>query len=89
MLRFDDENPKIAHHLTSNLIQTNHRRILKNPQNGFFKSVLSLVQRWHLDENSEAEVQAVVEQQYFLSVPVPVQHMAIFNHSVAEPDRNI
>ena len=83
MLRFDDENPKIAHHLTSNLIQTNHRRILKNP---FFKSVLSLVQKWHLDE---AEVRAVVEQKYFLEVPVPVQHMAIFNHSVAEPDRNI
>ena len=31
----------------------------------------------------------MVEQQYLPKVPAPIQHMAIFNHSVAEPDRNV
>ena len=41
---------------------------------------------WRTDEtnNYEAEVRAVVEQQYLPKVPVPIQHMAIFYHSVAE-----
>ena len=34
---------------------------------------------------------AVVKQQYLPKDPVPLQHwhMAIFNHSVAEPDRDV
>ena len=46
---------------------------------------------WCTDEAYEAEVLAVVEEQYLPNVPVPVQHMAIFYHSVArpEPDRDI
>ena len=39
---------------------------------------------WSTDEAYEAEVWAVVEQQYLPKVPVPVQHMAIFNDSVAK-----
>ena len=38
---------------------------------------------WRTDETYEAEVRAVVEQQYLPKVPAPIQHMAIF--SVAEP----
>ena len=37
------ENLNVAHHLRSSLIQTNHRMILKNPQNGFFKGIFSSV----------------------------------------------
>ena len=37
------ENLNAAHHLTSSLIQTNHQKILKNPQNGFFKGIFSSV----------------------------------------------
>ena len=33
---------------------------------------------WRTDEAYEAEVRAVVEQQYLPKVPVPIQHMAIF-----------
>ena len=44
---------------------------------------------WRTDETYEAEVRAVVEQQYLPKVPVPIQHMAIFYHSVAEPDRDV
>ena len=36
------ENLNAAHHLTSSLIWTNHRKILKNPQNGFFKGIFSM-----------------------------------------------
>ena len=38
------------------------------------------------------EVQAVDEQQYLPKVPVravPIQHMASFYHSVAEPARDV
>ena len=38
------ENLSAEHHLTGSLIRTNHWKILKNPQNGFFKSIFSLVQ---------------------------------------------
>ena len=38
------ENLNAEHHLTGSLIRTNHWKILKNPQNGFFKSIFSLVQ---------------------------------------------
>ena len=38
-----NENLNAEHHLTSSLIQTNHLRILKNPQNGFFKGIFSSV----------------------------------------------
>ena len=31
----------------------------------------------------------MVELQYLPKVPVPVQHMAILYHSVAEPDRDV
>ena len=41
------------------------------------------------DETYEAEVWAVVGLQYLPKVPVPVQHMAILYHSVAEPDRDV
>ena len=34
------------------------------------------------------EVQAVVELQYLQKLPVPIKHMAIFYHAVAEPDRD-
>ena len=44
---------------------------------------------WRTDETYEAEVRAVVEQQYLPKVPVPVQHMAIFYDSVAKPDRDV
>ena len=46
---------------------------------------------WRTDEAYEAEVRAVVEQQYLPNVPVPVQHMAIFSSydSVAKPDRDV
>ena len=44
---------------------------------------------WRTDEAYEAEVRAVVEQQYLPKVPVPVQQMAIFYHSVAKPDRDV
>ena len=44
---------------------------------------------WRTNETYEAEVRAVVEQQYLPKVPVPIQHMAIFYHSVAEPDRDV
>ena len=48
-----------------------------------------MVLHWRTDETHEAKVRAVVEQQYLSKVPVPIQHMAIFNHSMAEvePDR--
>ena len=36
-------NLNVVHHLTSSLIRTNHWKILKNPQNGFFKSIFSSV----------------------------------------------
>ena len=35
------ENLNAAHHPKSSLIQANHQRILKNPQNGFLKGSLS------------------------------------------------
>ena len=44
---------------------------------------------WRTDEAYEAEVRAVVEQQYLPKVPVPVQHMAIFYDSTAKPDRDV
>ena len=44
---------------------------------------------WRTDETYEAEVRAVVEQQYLPKVPVPIQHMAIFYQSVAEPVRDV
>ena len=44
---------------------------------------------WRTDETYEAEVRAVAEQQYLPKVPVPIQHMANFYHSVAEPDRDV
>ena len=44
---------------------------------------------WRTDETYEAEVLAVVEQQYLPKVPVPIQHMAIFYDSVAKPDRDV
>ena len=79
-------------HLMSSLIWTNHQKILKNPlptewifQGYFFFGF----EGWCTDETYVAEVQAVVEQHYLPKVPVPVQHMAIFYHSVAEPDRNV
>ena len=31
----------------------------------------------------------MVERQYLPKLPVPVQHMEIFYHSVAEPDRDV
>ena len=31
----------------------------------------------------------MVEQQYLPKVPVPIQHMAIFYHSVAKPNRDV
>ena len=33
---------------------------------------------WLTDETYEAEVRAVVEQQYIPKAPVPIQHMTIF-----------
>ena len=45
--------------------------------------------QWRTDESYEAEVGAVVEQQYLTKVPVSVQHMAIFYDSVAKPDRDV
>ena len=44
---------------------------------------------WRTDDADEAEVRAVVEQQYLPKVPVPVQHMAIFYDSTAKPDRDV
>ena len=44
---------------------------------------------WHTDKNYEVEVRAVVEQQYLPKVPVQIQHMAVFYHSVAEPYRDV
>ena len=44
---------------------------------------------WRTDETYEAEVRALVEQQYLPKVPVSVQHMAIFYDSVAKPDRDV
>ena len=38
------ENLSAEHHLTGSLIRTNHWKILKNPQNGFFKGIFSSVQ---------------------------------------------
>ena len=47
-------------------------------------------QGWSTEETFEAEAWAVVEQQYLpKKVPVPVQHMAIFYHSVADTDRDV
>ena len=41
-----NENLNTArHHPTSSLIRTNHWKILKNPQNGFFKGIFSSVPR--------------------------------------------
>ena len=37
------ENLNAAHHLTSSLNWTNHRKIMKNAQNGFFKDIFSSV----------------------------------------------
>ena len=67
-------------------------KIFKNLQNGSFKGIFSLVQTdgaHCTDETYEAEVRAVVEQQYLSKVPVPIQHMASFYHSVVEPDRDV
>ena len=44
---------------------------------------------WHTDETDQAQVWAVVEQQYLPKVPVLVQYMATFYHAVAEPDKNV
>ena len=38
-------------------------------------------------EEAVAAVQAEVTEQYLSKVSIPVHHMAIFNHSAAEPDR--
>ena len=43
----------------------------------------------HTEETYQAKVLSLVEQQYLPKVPVLVQHMAIFYHSVAEPDREV
>ena len=89
------ENLNAAHHLTNSLIWTNLQMILKNPQNGFstkwiFQGYLFFCSDgWSTDETYETEVRAVVEQQYLPEVPVPIQHMAIFYHSVSEPDRDV
>ena len=47
-----------------------------------------MAQRWNFKAYEE-EVRAVVERQYLPKLPVPVQHMEIFYHSVAEPDRDV
>ena len=49
---------------------------------------------WRTDEAYEAEVRAVVEQQYLPKVPIPIQDSfcpdpAIFYHSVTEPGRSV
>ena len=49
----------------SSLIWTNHQRILKNLQIGFFKRIFLLFNGsdgWCKDETYEADVRAVVEQ---------------------------
>ena len=82
------ENLNAAHHLTGSLIPANHRKILKNPQLWIFQGYLFFgSDGWRTDETYEVVVRAVVEQQYLPKVPGPIQHMAIFYHSVAVPDR--
>ena len=89
------DNLNAARHPTNSLIWMYHRRILKNAQNGFFKGILLsflLFQRMAHRSNLWSKVLAVVEQQYIPKVPNPVQHMAIFYHSVAflpEPNRDV
>ena len=46
---------------------------------------------WRTNETYEAEVRTMVEQQYLQKVPTlaAIQHVAIFYHSVAKPDRDV
>ena len=57
-----------------------HRMNFSRVSDSIFSMVLNLTSDWWLtDETYEAEVRAVVEQQYLPEVPVSVQHMAILN----------
>ena len=52
-------------------------KILKTPQHEFFKGIFpSVPTDGSQMKTYEAEVRAVVEQQYLPKVPVPIQHMA-------------
>ena len=86
------KNPNAVHHLTSSMIRKNHRGNWGESWKStewiyqgylFFSSV-----GWRTYETYDTEVRAVVEQQYLPNVLVPVEHMANFHRSVAEPGRN-
>ena len=63
---------------------------LENSTEGIFQGyVIFSSDRLHTDKTHEAELRAVVEQQYLPKFSVPIQHMAIFYHSVAKPDRDV
>ena len=76
------ENFDTAHHLMSSLFWKNNLKILKNP-------LLFCPDGWLTDKTYGAEVQAVVEKQYLPKVSVQIQHIAMFYHSVAKPDRDV
>ena len=82
--------PNVAHHLTSSLILTNHKKIFKNLQNGTFKVIFSAV----LTDGAQMKLMKQKFWQWwnsniylFSKVAVPIQHMAIFCHLVAKPYR--
>ena len=79
------ENLNAVHHLTSSLILTTHLKILKNPQNGFFKGVFSLVPT----DGAQVKLMKQSFRQWWNSNIYLKFLMAIFYHSVAEPDREV
>ena len=82
------ENLNAEHHLMSSLIRMNHWKILSTVRS-FQRYLFFGSDGWRTDETYEAEVLAVVEQQYLPTILVPIQHMAFFYRSVAEPDRDV
>ena len=82
-----NEIPFAAHHLIAILIQTIHKMILKNLQNGSSKGISTLLLV------ADADL-AAMEEQFLTSliliiptVPVPVHHMEMLYDSAAEPHR--
>ena len=63
--------------------------IMEHPQNESSKGISTLLLPTGPQGNYDDAVWAVVEEQYLLTVPVPVHSMESFYNSAAEPDREL
>ena len=86
------QNLKAVHDPMSShcLIWMNNQRILNNPQNGFFKGIFFFFltdgeQMKHMKQELGQWWNSTICQKF----PVPIQHMAVFYNSAAEPDRDV